>query len=96
MPRSQFKCWIPFNDITGRVISHLTVKQFWGWSPAHRAIFLCQCDCGTFVTRLGNSLLSREQDGRWEQSCGHVRRLKTVARNKAGKGINREPCGKTT
>ena len=82
MKRS-FIRWRPFRDLTEFRFGKLRVLAFKGFTvKGHRAEFLCACECGQIVVRLGNSLLTRQGD----QSCGHARTAKLIARNRLGKG----------
>jgi hypothetical protein len=81
--RRSFIRFKPFRDLTGQTFGRLRVLAFKGFTEkAHRSQFLCICECGQIVIRLGNSLLMRQGD----QSCGCARHESLVRRNRLGKG----------
>ena len=56
---------LPRRDLVGQRFGRLLVKDFAGLASGKNAKWLCQCDCGTQKTILGQSLVS----GR-THSCG--------------------------
>lgn len=56
-------------DMIGKVFGNLTVISYVG-SKNKRAIWLCKCDCGTRVEKIGKSL----RNGSTKLSCGCVRK----------------------
>jgi len=85
----QFVRWKMFvNLLDGRPVRYgmLTVREFRGFNKHHRSQWLCQCDCGSAIVVLGNSLTTRHT-----QSCPCRRRAATITRNRAGAGVKRGP-----
>lgn len=54
-------------DLTGQKFGRLTVIERAGTSPHGKATWTCECDCGSMVVVIGNSLLTGNT-----RSCGCV------------------------
>lgn len=67
-------------DCTGQKFGYLTVLGKSGRNPNNCQLWKLQCDCGCIVERLRSNF---DNNKRHTPSCGCLKRLKTIERNKA-------------
>lgn len=63
-------------DLTGKKFGRLTVVSFSHMNKNHKSCYLCQCDCGKYVTVIGNNLKKGTS-----KSCGCLNIEKIIQRN---------------
>lgn len=68
---------ILWSEMMGSRFGHLTVLKRAGHNPAGKVMWLCRCDCGTTVVKLGRDLRSGKLTA-CSRECTNTRRLTDV------------------